>query len=218
MKQHPRTAGLLTLVSRDWELFTNSAAHQWMGWDSGESARLGAEHFRSCCSQEVAEAYLALADEADVSALLANVAVPTLVLHRRDVLEVQIEHSRALAAAIPGAQLRLVSGTSPSAFMPDAEAIVDAVVEFIGPPATGSPPAPRSVEVDRSSEFALTDREREVLALIVEGHSNRQIADLLVIEVSTVKTHVSNVLAKLGARSRGQAISIAHARGLTAAS
>ena len=30
--EHPRTAGLLSLVERDWELFTNSAAHQWMGW------------------------------------------------------------------------------------------------------------------------------------------------------------------------------------------
>jgi pimeloyl-ACP methyl ester carboxylesterase/DNA-binding CsgD family transcriptional regulator len=212
IKEHPRTAGLVSLVSRDWELFTNSAAHQWMGWDSGESAQRAAEYFRSCCSQEVAEAYLRMADDSDVSGLLDQVSVPTLVLHRRDVQEVRIEHSRLLAAAIPGAQLQLVAGSSPSAFMPDAEVIARTVVDYVGPspgerPQRTAPPT----EMDAS----LTDRERDVLALLAAGRSNREIADQLVVEVSTVKTHVSNLLAKLGARSRSQAAAIARDRGLT---
>lgn len=205
---HPRTAGLLSLVSRDWELFTNSAAHQWMGWGSGESAVRAAEHFRSCCSQEVAEAYLQFNEATDVSAQLREVAVPTLVLHRRDVQEVQLEHSRALAAEIPGAQLQLVTGDSPSVFMPDSDGLADAVVEFVAPTSRGAATA-----VAPPEEFGLTDREREVLALLAAGYSNRKIADQLVVEVSTVKTHVSNVLAKLGVRSRGEAISIAHTHG-----
>lgn len=52
---------------------------------------------------------------------------------------------------------------------------------------------------------ALTSREREVLAQIVEGRSNRQIASLLHVSEKTVKTHVSSILAKLGVADRTQA-------------
>ena len=52
---------------------------------------------------------------------------------------------------------------------------------------------------------ALSPREREVLELIARGHSNRQIADELIIGEQTVKTHVSNILAKLGLQDRIQA-------------
>jgi DNA-binding NarL/FixJ family response regulator len=52
---------------------------------------------------------------------------------------------------------------------------------------------------------ALTDREREVLVLVAQGLSNRQIADWLVISERTARTHVSNILGKLGVASRTQA-------------
>ena len=52
---------------------------------------------------------------------------------------------------------------------------------------------------------ALTPREREVLALIAEGKSNSEIADKLVLSMPTVKTHVRNILFKLGVRDRLQA-------------
>jgi DNA-binding NarL/FixJ family response regulator len=52
---------------------------------------------------------------------------------------------------------------------------------------------------------ALTDREREVLAQIADGRSNREIARLLRVSEKTVKTHVSSVLAKLGVADRTQA-------------
>lgn len=60
----------------------------------------------------------------------------------------------------------------------------------------------------------LTRREQEVLRLLAEGSSNQQIADALVIQPSTVKKHVSNLLAKLGAVSRTQAIAQARAASL----
>lgn len=57
--------------------------------------------------------------------------------------------------------------------------------------------------------FDLTDREREVLALIVEGLNNNQIANRLVVSVSTAKFHVSSILSKLGASSRTEAVALA---------
>nr|WP_243407547.1 response regulator transcription factor [Frankia canadensis] len=59
----------------------------------------------------------------------------------------------------------------------------------------------------------LTDREATVLRLISQGLSNNEIADRLYLGVQTVKTHVSSVLAKLGARDRTQAVIIAFESG-----
>jgi NarL family two-component system response regulator LiaR len=61
----------------------------------------------------------------------------------------------------------------------------------------------------RKPDYDLTDREQEVLALIVEGLSNPEIGERLVIGYSTVKTHVSNILAKLGVSNRVEAASLA---------
>jgi len=55
----------------------------------------------------------------------------------------------------------------------------------------------------------LTRREQEVLALLVKGMSNPEIADRLFISRATVKVHISSILSKLGVASRGEAISLA---------
>jgi NarL family two-component system response regulator LiaR len=65
---------------------------------------------------------------------------------------------------------------------------------------TNQPPAPG---------LNLTEREREVLKLMIEGLNNTQIAGRLTISPATVKSHVSNILAKLGVASRTEAVSLA---------
>lgn len=68
--------------------------------------------------------------------------------------------------------------------------------------------------VRRATASTLTDREEEVLGLVAHGLSNRQIGERLFISTKTVSVHVSNVLAKLGASGRAEAVSLAHQRGL----
>jgi two-component system NarL family response regulator len=60
----------------------------------------------------------------------------------------------------------------------------------------------------------LTDREREILALLAEGLSNRAAGERLGIAERTVKFHVGEILARLGASNRAQAVAIAKARGI----
>ncbi len=58
-------------------------------------------------------------------------------------------------------------------------------------------------------DYELTPREEEVLALLVEGLSNPEIAERLVVTRSTAKAHVSNILSKLGVSNRAEAVRVA---------
>nr|WP_242497767.1 response regulator transcription factor [Microbacterium protaetiae] len=78
------------------------------------------------------------------------------------------------------------------------------------PRAAASPPEPARW----SPGDPLTERETEVLQLMADAFSNAEIAQRLYIGEATVKTHVSNVLAKLGARDRVQAVVLAYRHGL----
>ena len=73
-------------------------------------------------------------------------------------------------------------------------------------------PAPGARAPERLS--SLTDREVEILRLMARGLSNGQIAQELIIGEATVKTHVGNVLSKLGVHDRVQAVVIAYESGL----
>ncbi|MBS1885258.1 MAG: response regulator transcription factor, partial [Actinobacteria bacterium] len=78
--------------------------------------------------------------------------------------------------------------------------------------APGDPPAgPRLVAADAQVlEDAETGRERQVLAALAEGATNREIATSLYMAEKTASVHVSRILAKLGVRSRTEAAAVAH--------
>ncbi|WP_159469856.1 helix-turn-helix transcriptional regulator [Streptomyces caniferus] len=72
---------------------------------------------------------------------------------------------------------------------------------------TAAEPSPAAVPAE---SLGLTPRERDVLRLVADGRSNRQIADALFISPKTASVHVSNILAKLGVSGRGEAGAVAH--------
>jgi NarL family two-component system response regulator LiaR len=79
-------------------------------------------------------------------------------------------------------------------------------------------PLPEDVTINEAElrKLNLTEREYEVLQLIVKGHSNADIAEHLFLSVSTVKTHVSNLFVKMNVKNRTQAMEKAGRLKLTA--
>jgi DNA-binding NarL/FixJ family response regulator len=84
------------------------------------------------------------------------------------------------------------------------------------PPAT----APLPIGRDHHAELLLcnlSERERQIVALLLRGYSNRRIAESCHLSVNTVRTHVQNVLVKLGVHSKLEAVALAMGRGLMTA-
>ncbi|MGW3262753.1 response regulator [Streptomyces sp. NPDC001056] len=89
------------------------------------------------------------------------------------------------------------------------------IADFAGTPATPAAPEPDTEPAADPSPIAgITDREREVLALVGQGLSNTEIAERLVISAATAKTHVARLFAKLEARDRVHLAIIAFDTGL----
>jgi NarL family two-component system response regulator LiaR len=110
----------------------------------------------------------------------------------------------ALAAGAISYLLKNVSGDDLAEAIRDAYAgratlAQEAVQALIQPPPT-TPAAPG---------FDLTMREREVLALLIKGLNNNEIANQLSISNATAKAHVSNILSKLGVSNRAKAVAVA---------
>ena len=94
-----------------------------------------------------------------------------------------------------------------------ADELVEAIRAAHAGRATLSPEAAQALVETANQPPApgldLTEREREVLALMVEGLNNTQIAGRLSVSPSTIKSHVSNILSKLGVASRTEAVTLA---------
>jgi len=179
-------------------------------------------------------AAVAMAEETRPDVVLMDVRMP---------LVDGLEGSRRVLAAVPGTKVVVLTTFDEDAFVEGAlragvsgfllkvappERLIDAVrtvaaggalldpsvtVRVIESFTSGAPrPLQREGELD-----VLTEREKDVLRLIARGMSNAEIAADLYLGETTVKTHVSSVLAKLGLRDRVQAVVAAYETGLVRA-
>lgn len=92
--------------------------------------------------------------------------------------------------------------------------ITKKMLDMFAPQLPGDESAETAEAVDSAALASLTERELEVLQLIAQGMTNQEIADTLYISMTTVKTHVGNILNKIGARDRVQAVIFAYENGL----
>jgi DNA-binding NarL/FixJ family response regulator len=124
------------------------------------------------------------------------------------------------------------AGTTRAVSARELAAAIRAVAEGREPPAAPlaaapepEPPAPVApVQVvagrDDHAELllrSLSERERQILRLLARGYSNRRIAESCYLSINTVRTHVQNVLIKLGVHSKLEAVALAVGRGLVTA-
>jgi len=115
---------------------------------------------------------------------------------------------------ITAEQLALTIRTAASGQVLLQPAIASKVFSPLTPSST-KPPASSTTYIDTSAYVEqLTEREREILALVAQGASNRQVAERLYVTEGTVKNHMSSILSKLGVRDRTQAVLKAKELGL----
>ena len=125
-------------------------------------------------------------------------------------LAARADRTRASAAVAQAIEMASSLGAEP--LREEAEALARRARIVIGEAAPGDV-APMT-RADEEARIGLTPREREVLALVAAGETNRQIAERLFISEKTASVHVSNILGKLGVAGRGEAAVIAHRLGL----
>jgi class 3 adenylate cyclase len=119
------------LIKKDWEIATETVAHGILGWSAGDEARSLAAFIRESVTPDAVMALSTAADEFDVTHLLGQVRVPTLVLHRREIAFLEVGVARELASCVPDARLVLLEGQSLMPFLGDTDAVLQAIDEFL---------------------------------------------------------------------------------------
>jgi DNA-binding CsgD family transcriptional regulator len=104
--------------------------------------------------------------------------------------------------------------TSEPSVAPSATAPIPASEPGANPAATPAFSPTQALDPARRADLGITPREFEVLELIAQGMSNREIAEKLFVSENTVKTHSSRVFDKLGAKRRTQAVQLGKELGL----
>jgi len=205
-EQKEETETLVRLVELGWERddpsFRQLYSSQTIPEATADQFRSFNDLLRRSASPVNAGKLLRVLHSDDISALTAEVRCPTLVLHAREDARVPFEQGGALAAAIPGA--RFVPLESRNHLLLEQEpawrtllAELTAFLPAANADCRSAPP---------HSSHGLTKRELEVLELVAQGIDNRSIAHRLHMGEKTVRNNVSNVMAKLGAHTRGEAI------------
>ena len=180
------------------------AAFEWM--EAVGEARNGVEAVEFCTTQEVdvvlMDMVMPLMDGSEATRRIMALGKPVKIIaltsfHEQDMVE------QALQAGATSYLLKNVS----------ADELASAIQAAQGGRPTLAPEATAAL-IDATRQrpgigFDLTEREREVLTLLVQGQSNHEISDQLCVSMPTVKFHLTNIFTKLGARNRVEAATLA---------
>jgi DNA-binding CsgD family transcriptional regulator/pimeloyl-ACP methyl ester carboxylesterase len=201
-----RVRTLQAVMDRDWEFWTRAEALRLSEYEGGETTDWFLRYLRESLTEEGAKGAMKELRKIDVTALMPKVQAPTLVMHRTGIAAITVEMAREIATTIPNARLMLVPGTWIAPYFGEgsdqiAPAIRSFVLETPGPSPSGRTP--------HTTHTALTPRETDVLRLLAGGRTSREIADELSLSIRTVGRHITNIYAKIGARTRSDATAYA---------
>lgn len=213
-----RAAAMNTLVETGWgqqtPAFRRMFATMMVPDATAEQLAWFDELQRNSAAPATAARLLRAFDELDVRDQAATLSTPTLVLHASGDARVPFEEGRLIAATIPGA--RLVSLDSQNhILLPDEPAFFRLVTELDSFLGVETPRRRLASNAGAPAELAeLTSREIEVLQRVSSGARNPEIARDLYLSEKTIRNYVSNIMAKVGAASRGELIVLANDLGL----
>ncbi|HEX4381542.1 MAG TPA: alpha/beta fold hydrolase [Myxococcales bacterium] len=202
---------LLAEVERAWggpmDISTLAPSH--VG-DARFAARF-ASYLRQSASPGAATALLRYNTEVDSIPAMAHVAAPTLVLHRAADRDAKLAEGKFIAAKIAGARFVELPGADHWCFAGQTAPLLEAALKFVGElPSIPRRSSRRMPQPPRKPPAlaTLTARQRQILELLAQGHSNREIARMLYRSEHTVHRHVANILDQLAVKSRAQAVSL----------
>ncbi len=217
--------GASALLEQNWEVYTETATHVSFGWDRPERAHWWAEYLRESISWEAFKVLAAARKRWDASDLLARVASPTLVIHRRGLTTPEVSAARTLAAKIPDAQLLLMEGSESPPYLGDMEGLARAIDEFLddgsAAEAAATPDQAGAVHTilftDVEGSTALTQRLGDAKARDLLREHERITREALAVHAgSEVKTMGDGFMTSFGSATKALECAIAIQRAFAA--
>ena len=199
-------AAVLAAVRSHWGLGSRLLAQIFLGDEAQDGQERFARLQREAADAETAARLLEFVYGVDVSAELPQIEAPAVVVHKRSDRAVPYALGRQLAAALPDATFVPLAGTAHLPWYEDPDVVVRACRSGPGGAVSGG--------AGDGGVDPLSEREREVLALVARGLTDQEIAEQLVLSRHTVHRHVANVRRKLGSTSRSAAVAEAARLGL----
>ncbi|MEO8457244.1 MAG: alpha/beta fold hydrolase [Chloroflexota bacterium] len=209
----PRVKLLESLMDEDWDFWSRAESLRLSEYEGGTTSAWFLDYIRDSVTEEGAKAAVRELRKIDVTKAMSRVLAPTLVLHRLGLATITVEMAREMASTVPNARLALYEGTWIVPFFDGTGPEIAATIRSFMNEPHAVPAAPRDASDPPPS--VLTPRERQVLALVAGGRTSRAISDELDLSVRTVGRHITNIYAKIGARTRGDAIAYAFRHRLT---
>jgi pimeloyl-ACP methyl ester carboxylesterase len=210
--EQERYLAMLKLIELGWgqnhDAFLQMMTGQLFPGATLEQMRSFNQLQRLTTSPSHAAAVVRATGAADVSELLPQVRVPTLVMHCRGDIRVPAEEGRFIAASIPEATLVLLDSVNhtPLSDEPAFQEALQQMQAFL--------PSPGRTAEAHISFSMLTPRERDIVELVARGMDNAKIAAWFNLSEKTVRNNVSRIFDKLAVENRGQAIVLAREAGL----
>jgi pimeloyl-ACP methyl ester carboxylesterase/DNA-binding CsgD family transcriptional regulator len=168
----------------------DATAEQWREFDALQKATV---------APEMAVRYLQTMYSINIKDLAPQVRCPVLALHMKGDQLIYFDQGRRLAASIPGARFVPLEGNNhiPLPHEPAWTVFANEVSRFLGV---------KQNEASGASRVSLTPRQRDVLARVARGQTDKQIARDLHLSPRTIEMHVAGAMKALGAKSRAEAV------------
>jgi DNA-binding NarL/FixJ family response regulator len=202
----PASESMVTMARQDWKMYVGTVAR--VGYPHLDPEYVIPVLFDSTSQEDHVRRAVAIR-KVSGEKLLRQVKAPTLFLTSRSNTWAHEIQAFAQRLASYSQNFHLYSFDE----FPYSDESIRAAVEFVKAVAVDN--ANAGVRPGRSNDAQLSAREAEVLRLLAAGKSNQQIADELVISLSTVLHHVTNILTKTGCVNRTEAAAYAHRHSLT---